>query len=76
MDTAPQDISHLFEQLGLDNSQEAIDTFISSHVIDSHVLLSEASFWNISQQSFLKEALEEDAQWSQVIDQLDTLLRR
>ena len=76
MDTTPQDLSHLFEQLGLDNSESNIDKFITEHQIPNNVLLCQADFWNESQKSFLKEAIEEDAQWSEVIDHLDALIRR
>ena len=75
MDTTPQDLSHLFDQLGLDNSEQSIDTFIANHTIPSHILLCQADFWNDSQKSFLKEAIEEDAQWSELIDHLDAQLR-
>lgn len=75
MDTTPQDLSHLFEQLGLDSSEKGIESFIGSHSIPKNVHLFQADFWNDSQKSFLKEALEEDAQWSEVIDHLDALLR-
>lgn len=76
MDTTPQDFSHLFEQLGIDSSESNIDKFIAEHKIPNNVLLSQADFWNESQKSFLKEAIEEDAQWSELIDHLDTLMRK
>ncbi len=75
MDTTPQDLSHLFEQLGLDNSAKGIDNFIATHTIPANVRLFQADIWNDSQKSFLKEALEEDAQWSELIDHLDAQLR-
>ncbi|WP_299787606.1 DUF2789 domain-containing protein [uncultured Shewanella sp.] len=76
MDTTPQDLSHLFEQLGLENSEESIAEFISKYKIPDDVLLTQAEFWNDSQRCFLKESLEEDAQWSELIDHLDTQLRK
>ncbi|MFT5235823.1 MAG: hypothetical protein ACI8SK_000040 [Shewanella sp.] len=76
MDTTPQDLSHLFEQLGMDNSEESIDTFIASKQIPANVLICQAEFWNESQKSFLRESIEEDAQWSELIDQLDTQIRK
>jgi len=76
MDTTPQDLSHLFEQLGLENSEENIDKFISSHTVPDKVLIFEADIWNESQKSFLKESIEEDAQWSELIDHLDAQLRK
>ena len=76
MDTTPQDLSHLFEQLGLDNSEGSIDEFIANNQIAKNVLISQADFWNESQKSFLREAIEEDAQWSELIDHLDAMIRR
>ncbi|NMH64579.1 DUF2789 domain-containing protein [Shewanella salipaludis] len=76
MDTTPVDISHLFEQLGLDSKREAIEQFIAGHSLSDNELLAQASFWTPSQRAFLNEALEEDAEWSDAIDHLDTLLRK
>ncbi len=76
MDTTPQDLSHLFEQLGLENSEESIEKFISSNTILDKVLIFQADIWNESQKSFLKESIEEDAQWSELIDHLDAQLRK
>lgn len=76
MDTTPLDLSHLFEQLGLENGQSAIDNFIVCHKIKEQIHLTQADFWNDAQRAFLQESIEEDAQWSEVIDLLDTLLRK
>lgn len=76
MDTTPVDLSHLFEQLGLDNSDEAMVQFITAHKLASHIHLSQASFWTSAQKSFIIEALEADAQWTELIEQLDTQLRK
>ncbi|MHC6803479.1 DUF2789 family protein, partial [Vibrio antiquarius] len=37
--------------------------------------LHEASFWTSSQATFLKQAIEEDADWAELVDQLDVMLR-
>ena len=76
MDTTPIDLSHLFAQLGLENNQQAIDSFIASHSIADDIVISQAHFWTSSQRAFLIEALEDDANWSDLIDHLDTLLRK
>lgn len=76
MDTTPQDLSHLFDQLGIDSSEENIDKFIADNQIPKNVLISQAGFWSESQKSFLREAIDEDAQWSELIDHLDALIRR
>ncbi|NMU76583.1 DUF2789 family protein, partial [Vibrio parahaemolyticus] len=33
------------------------------------------SFWTMSQANFLKQAIEEDADWAELVDQLDVMLR-
>nr|WP_220767335.1 DUF2789 domain-containing protein [Shewanella sp. MBTL60-007] len=76
MDTTTNDLAHLFLQLGLESEQSAIETFIREHSLPSEMLLHEAPFWNTAQKHFLVESLAQDAQWSEVIDYLDTLLRK
>lgn len=75
MDTTPLDLEHLFQQLGLKSDVKAIELFIAKHTITEGQLMHQAEFWTISQQQFLAEALTEDAQWSDLIDHLDTMLR-
>lgn len=76
MDTTPAILTHLFDQLGLMSSTEEIERFIDSHTLDDNIHLHQADFWSLSQKNFLKEALDEDAQWSGATDCLDTLLRK
>ena len=67
----------LFEQLGLDSSNEAIAAFIHRHrPVADNLALHEAEFWNASQAAFLEEAIETDADWAEVVDELNLLLRR
>lgn len=76
MDRSAHNIMTLFAQLGLDNDQRSINNFIQSHQgLKGTTCLSEASFWSPSQASFIKEAINDDSDWSEVVDQLDTLLR-
>ena len=76
MDTEMHSIETLFEQLGLDNSEKDIARFIKLHKsIPDNVPLYEAEFWNESQAEFLREAVEEDADWAEVVDHLDAMLR-
>ncbi|WP_319381019.1 DUF2789 domain-containing protein [Thiomicrorhabdus sp.] len=76
MDTGEHSLNTLFQQLGLDHSDSAIEAFIERHRgIKPDIRLEQASFWNPSQSAFLHEALEEDADWAEIVDQLDTLLR-
>ena len=69
-------MSNLFAQLGLANDDAAIARFIATHrPLDEAVKLHEADFWSPSQASFLCEAICEDADWADVVDQLNVQLR-
>ncbi len=66
----------LFDQLGLENTNEAIDAFIGKNSpLPDNVMLHKADFWNASQSSFLKQMKDEDADWAETVDQLDVMLR-
>ncbi len=66
----------LFKQLGLGHSPKEIKEFVKNHrhTLDS-APLHKASFWTRSQSDFLKQAIEQDADWAEVVDQLDIMLR-
>ncbi|MCW8108236.1 DUF2789 domain-containing protein [Alteromonas ponticola] len=67
----------LFEQLGLDSSDESIEKFIEKHRgLNDSRHIEEAPFWNASQSEFLKRELIEDAEWAEVIDQLNVQLHQ
>ena len=76
MDTTSATLAHLFEQLGLDSTDAGISVFLSQHTINANTNLIEADFWNNAQRAFLEESLKDDAQWSELVDQLDVLLRQ
>jgi len=66
----------LFIQLGLDHSDDGIDAFLDKHSpLDKNIKLHEAPFWSRSQALFLIHAKEEDADWAEVVDELDVMLR-
>ncbi len=75
MFTEQPTMKDLFTQLGLDNSDEAIEQFITKHrgMNDSRHI-EEAPFWTDSQATFLRSALLDDAEWAEVIDQLNAQL--
>ena len=75
MDTSQHDMAGLFAQLGLPNSPEAIDNFIQNNHLPGNIPLENAAFWSAGQAQFLREAIAEDADWAEVVDQLDTQLR-
>jgi hypothetical protein len=69
-------IVSLFDQLGLDSSEEGIQKFIEANsALPANVRLDEAAIWNSAQASFLKQMVDEDADWVEVVNQLDTMLR-
>ncbi len=67
--------SELFEQLGLDASHQGIEHFLQQHKLPAEVELVNAPFWSPAQAAFLKEGLQEDSDWAEVIDQLNVSLR-
>ncbi len=76
MDTDQHTLAALFEQLGLDNSDDFIDEFVKSHKpIPGPVPIHAAEFWTDAQAAFLQEAVAEDADWAEVVDHLDAMLR-
>jgi hypothetical protein len=76
METPFHSIVSLFDQLGLDSSDKGIDEFIAKHKpLQANIDLSKAEFWNDSQAAFLKQEIEEDADWAELVDQLDAMLR-
>lgn len=74
MDTSQHDLHTLFAQLGLDNDEHAIRRFVSQHKLPANTTIQDAPFWNQAQASFLRESLKQDAEWCEVIDELNTLL--
>lgn len=69
-------MSDLFEQLGLASDDSEIEHFISTHKgLRQGVHIEDANFWSRPQADFIKSALLEDAEWAELIDQLNTRLR-
>lgn len=75
MDLSTHTLNTLFAQLGLPASDEDIDQFILQHRIEDDCPLVAAKFWTEGQAAFLQEALQDDSDWVQLVDQLDALLR-
>lgn len=76
MEASLHTMSNLFQQLGLPAEPAAIEEFIARHApLERGVALHEAPFWSPAQASFLKEEILDDADWAEVIDQLNVLLR-
>ncbi|WP_248918203.1 DUF2789 domain-containing protein [Pseudomonas entomophila] len=69
--------SELFKQLGLADDPVGIDQFITSHSpLKGDVKLVDAPFWNDAQRGFLRDSINEDADWAELFDQLNEALRR
>lgn len=75
MDTSFHNMNSLFAQLGLPESDTAIATFVRDHHLEGGVRLDQATFWSSAQATFIREALQEDSDWSEMVDQLDARLR-
>lgn len=77
MHSTAYSLNTLFAQLGLDDSDVDIDRFIRLHApIPMHFRLWEAPCWNTGQAALLREELANDADWAEIIDQLNALLRK
>ncbi len=76
MENQRHDLANLFAQLGLPNDPAAIDAFIAAHRLPDDVALADAPFWAPTQAAFLAEGLAADADWAEVIEELNSELGR
>ncbi|WP_331693399.1 DUF2789 domain-containing protein [Pseudomonas sp. ZY71] len=77
MEQPTHNLPSLFKQLGLDNDPTSIDQFITTHSpLKPELHLADAFFWSKSQAEFLRDEILDDADWAEVVDQLDVLLRK
>lgn len=67
-------MTHLFEQLGLDASEEAIQQFIETHQLSAETNIADADFWTDAQRQFIVEKIKSDGSWAIVVDQLNESL--
>lgn len=65
----------LFEQLGLSSGAEQIKQFIDTHSLAQGEHIQDAKFWTAAQASFLREAIQDDSDWAELVDHLDVTLR-
>lgn len=76
MDQPIHPFSELFAQLGLPADEQSIRQFIATHgPLRNNIDLADAPFWTESQAAFLKEEKLEDADWAELVDQLNLALR-
>ena len=76
MDTPSHSFHALFAQLGLPSDAPDIAHFLAlNSPLPGNVLLPDAPFWSRAQATFLREALQQDADWAAPVDQLSQALR-
>lgn len=77
MESPTHSLPSLFKQLGLPDDPINIDKFIATHSpLEPELHLADAFFWSKSQSQFLRDEILDDADWAEVVDQLDVLLRK
>ncbi|WP_377155107.1 DUF2789 domain-containing protein [Roseateles sp. UC29_93] len=75
MEATNHQFHELFDQLGLPSSEAEIREFIGQHrPLPGDVKITEAPFWSEQQSRLLKELLLQDADWAEVVDQLNVAL--
>jgi hypothetical protein len=74
MELDSHSLSSLFAQLGLPDEASAIERFIATHDLPHNVALAEAPFWTPAQAAFLREEIEDDADWAEIVDELNARL--
>ncbi len=67
-------MNKLFAQLGLDSSDDAINSFIEKNQLAKEEELIKSDIWSDSQRMFLQEEWRKDAAWVEVIDELNVSL--
>jgi hypothetical protein len=77
MEQPTHSLPSLFKQLGLPDEPVDIEKFIATHSpLKPDLHLADAFFWTKSQSQFLRDEILDDADWAEVVDQLDVLLRK
>ena len=77
MNSSYHRFSELFLQLGLPADGESIRTFLERHrPLAASIRLEDADFWTQSQSSLLRDEILQDADWAEIIDQLNSALRK
>ena len=76
MEPSIHTFSTLFAQLGLPSDEHAIQDFIAQHApLDGRIQLHDAPFWHAANSRMLQEMKADDADWAELVDQLDAALR-
>lgn len=75
MDRSVHTMTELFDQLGLASDDNSIQQFVRKQKPNNYQSLLEMDCWTDAQKAFIEEALGDDADWCELIDQLDARLR-
>ena len=62
--------------VGAPAGRDDIVAFLARHHLEEGTALPDAPFWNPAQASFLREALAEDSDWAEQVDELALQLTR
>jgi hypothetical protein len=76
MRKAAYQMSSLFDQLGLESTDEAIAGFVKSHQLSEDLAMEDAPFWKLLHIQFFKQAREQDADWVELVDERYALLHK
>ena len=69
-------LGDLFRQLGLADQPAEIAAFLVRHrPLPASTALADAPFWSAAQSRFLREGIADNADWAQVVSELDASLR-
>ncbi len=75
MNLTNHSVADLFAQLGLPNEEADIQAFVATHrPLPGDVRLADAPFWTEAQARFLRDEIRDDADWAEVVDQLNLML--
>ena len=74
MDTSTHTMETLFQQLGLSTNSTSVEAFISNNHLPQNIPLEQAACWSAGQAQFIHDALEQDSDWSELVNQLDAQL--
>jgi len=75
MEEPTHSLPALFKQLGLPSGPADIEKFVTTHSpLKPDLKLADACFWTHSQADFLRKEIHGDADWAEVVDQLNLML--
>lgn len=75
MESPVHSLPSLFKQLGLPDDPVSIEKFVAVHSpLKPELHLADAFFWTENQKRFLRNEILEDADWAEVVDELNLLL--